>query len=90
LNKLRNSDELYLIQNKEKTLSLELRKENKSIGFVEFVEGKIVDFKTSDFCWGLNKRRETEIFDLVPEGSNCNGDTYKTAEKVEKKNKFKF
>jgi hypothetical protein len=85
-----SSEEIYLIQNRQNTLSLELRKNNKAISQIEFSEGIIVDFNALDFCWGLNKRREAEIFDIVPVGSNCNGDTYKTAKKVEKKNEFKF
>jgi hypothetical protein len=64
--------------------------ENKIFDQVEFTDGKIVKFKTSEFCWGLNKRREPEIFDLVPEGTECSGDTYKSAKKVVKKNEFKF
>ena len=87
---IKASDEIYLIQNKSKTLSLSLLKENKIFSRVEFNEGKIIKFKISEFCWGLNKRRETEIFDLVPEGTECSGDTYKTAKKAEKKNEFKF
>lgn len=90
LSKIRTSDELYLVQNKEKTLSLELRKDNKSIGNVEFEQGRIVDFKTSNFCWGLNRRREAEVFDIIPAGSSCSKETYKSAKMAEKKNEFKF
>ena len=87
---IRASDELYLAQNKEKTLSIELRKDDKSIGDIEFVQGRIVNFHTSDFCWGLNKRREAVVFDIVPTGSSCSKETFKTAKKAEKKNEFKF
>jgi hypothetical protein len=90
LKEIASSDEIYLIQNRAKTLSLSLLTENKIFDQVEFTDGKIVKFKTSEFCWGLNKRREPEIFDLVPEGTECSGDTYKSAKKVVKKNEFKF
>lgn len=90
LQQVQSSDEIYLTQNKAKTLSLSLLKENKIFDQVEFTDGKIVKFKITEFCWGLNNRREPEIFDLVPEGTECSGDTYKTAKKVEKKNEFKF
>lgn len=90
LQEIQSSDEVYLIQSKTKTLSLSLLKNNKIFNQIEFTDGKMVKFKTTEFCWGLNKRREPEIFDLVPEGTECNGDTYKSAKKVEKKNEFKF
>lgn len=90
LKQIRSSDEIYLTKTKAKTLSLSLLRNNKSIDQIEFIEGKIVKFKTSSFCWALNKRREPEIFDLVPEGTECQGETYRTAKKAEKKNEFKF
>lgn len=90
LQEIQSSDEVYLIQSKTKTLSLRLLKDNKIFNQIEFADGEIVKFKTTEFCWGLNKRREPEIFDLVPDGTECSGDTYKSAKKVEKKNEFKF
>ena len=90
LQQIRSSDEIYLVQTKTKTLSLRLLKDNKVCDQIEFTQGRIVKFKTSSFCWSLNKRREPEIFDLVPEETECSGDTYKSAKKVEKKNEFKF
>lgn len=85
-----NSEEAYLVQNKQKTLSIELRNKNKLITTVEFNDGKIIDFSTSEFCWGLNKRKVIEIFDLVPNGSNCSSGLFKSAKKVKKKNEFNF
>ncbi|HNP66303.1 MAG TPA: hypothetical protein PKH16_00225 [Aequorivita sp.] len=90
LQQIKSSDEIYLTQTKSKTLSLSLLKNNKVFNQIEFIDGKIVKFKTSAFCWALNKRREPEIFDLVPEGTECQGETYRTAKKAEKKNEFKF
>lgn len=90
LQQIKTSDEIYLTQTKAKTLSLSLLKNSKILTQVEFTDGKIVKFKISEFCWGMNRRRVPEIFDLVPEGTECNGDTYKTARKVVKKNEFKF
>lgn len=90
LRQIQSSDEIYLTQTKAKTLSLSLLKNNEILTLVEFTDGKIVKFKISEFCWGMNRRRVPEIFDLVPEGAECSGDTYKTARKVVKKNEFKF
>jgi hypothetical protein len=90
LQQIRSSDEIYLTQTKAKTLSLSLLRNNKVFNQINFTDGKIVKFKTSSFCWALNKRREPEIFDLVPEGTECQGETYRTAKKAKKKNEFKF
>jgi hypothetical protein len=90
LNKFRTSDEVYLVQNKEKTLSLELRKNNKKKEIIEFSQGKITSFKALEFCWGINKRRKVEVFDLVPNNYNCSQDTYRSAKIAKKKNEFKF
>ena len=90
LHTFREADEAYLIQNKEKTLSIELRRENNYLATVEFASGEIKSIEKSSFCWGQNKRRDIVIFDLVPSGSSCTNDTYRTARQAKKKNEFKF
>ena len=90
LGQLQMADEVYLTHNKQSTLSLQLRKNNEVTGIVEFSQGTIVGFKTSHFCWGQGDRRRIEIFDLIPPGTPCSEDTYRTARKAEKKNEFKF
>ncbi|PHS65758.1 MAG: hypothetical protein COB12_06715 [Flavobacterium sp.] len=90
LTDIQKADEIYLLQNKQKTLSLELRKNNKPFQVIEFTDGNIISFKALEFCWGQNKRRDIEIFNLVPNGSSCGEDTYTSVKKVKKKNEFKF
>lgn len=90
LDQLLAAEEVYLIQNRQKTLSLELRTGNRKTGQVEFSEGTILNFQTSEFCWGQNERRKIEVFDLVPTGAECSSTTYKSVKKVRKKNEFKF
>jgi len=90
LQTIQSADEYYLVQNKEKTLSIELRQNNNLLEVIDFSDGKIVDIKVSDFCWGQNKKRKIEIFDFVPKGTSCNKNTYKSAQKAKKKNEFKF
>tara|TARA_E500000318_G_scaffold106763_1_gene115146 strand:- start:117 stop:800 length:684 start_codon:yes stop_codon:yes gene_type:complete len=90
LSQLLAAEEIYLIQNRQKTLSLELRSGNRKTGQVEFSEGTIVSFQTSEFCWGQNERRKIVVFDVVPKGSQCSETSYKSVKIVKKKNKFKF
>ncbi len=87
---IQKADEIYLSQNKQKTLSLELRKNNKPFQVIEFTDGNIISFKALEFCWGQNRRREIEIFNLVPKGSSCGEGTYTSVKKVKKKNEFKL
>ncbi len=90
LNQILAAEEIYLVQNRQKTLSLELRTGNRKTGQVEFSEGTIIRFQTTEFCWGQNQRRKIKVFDLVPSGTNCSTDTYKSVKKVKRKNEFKF
>lgn len=90
LKQLLTAEEVYLIQNRQKTLSLELRSGNRKTGQVEFSEGTIVNFQTSEFCWGQNERRRVVVFDLVPTGTQCSETSYKSVKKVRKNNEFKF
>lgn len=90
LDLLETADELYLIQNRLQALSIELRKDNKTLEVIEFSDGTIVSYTPSEFCWGLNRKRQVEIFDLVSVGANCSEDLYKTARKAKLKNEFKF
>jgi len=87
---LKNADEMYLVQRKEKTLSIELRKENKAFDRIEFDEGTITSYKASQFCWGTKKGFRVGILDLVPVGSPCSSQTYTTAKKAARKTEFKF
>tara|TARA_R100000406_G_scaffold96116_2_gene92700 strand:- start:354 stop:1025 length:672 start_codon:yes stop_codon:yes gene_type:complete len=85
-----DSQELYLIQNKQKTLSIELRDDNKTTKIIEFSEGKIIDFEPSEFCWGTKKGFKVQILDVVNVGSDCNGDLYKTYKKAKRKTEFNY
>lgn len=90
INQLKAADELYLVQKKEKTLSIELRKDNKTTGIIDFSDGKIVDIEASRFCWSKGDRGRVVITDIRQRGSNCSSGSYSTAQKAKKKTEFKF
>lgn len=90
ISKFTTADEVYLFQEKQNTLSIQLRNENKIMETIDFNDGIIVDFTVSDFCWGQNDRRDIEIFDLIPIDESCGEDLYRSAKKVKEKNEFKF
>lgn len=84
------AQEYYLVQHKEKTLSIELRNENKTTRIIEFSEGIIVDYESSEFCWGTKKGYKVELIDLVEEGHRCNTEAYKSYKKAKRKSEFSF
>ena len=90
LESIRNSDEAYLVQNKEKTLSIQLRKANKVLKVIEFEDGKIAQIKASSFCWGSNQTQRVQIVDLISPSAKCNTNSYRSAQKAKRKAEFKF
>ena len=90
LSEMQSADELYLVQNKQKTLSIELRNNNKFYKTIDFAEGTIVDVHASAFCWGASNGYKIEILDLVNVDSNCSSKTYKSARKAERKTEIRF
>jgi membrane carboxypeptidase/penicillin-binding protein PbpC len=89
-NTILQADEVYLVQEKESTLSLQLRNNNKVSETISFSEGTILDYKASQFCWGKSSKNKIEIFDLVPSNSSCGEELYNSATKAKKKTEFKF
>ncbi len=89
-NNILEADEVYLVQEKASTLSLQLRNDNKISKIISFSEGKITDYKASKFCWGKSSKNKIEIFDLVPVNSFCGEELYNSATKAKKKTEFKF
>ncbi|KAA3624117.1 MAG: hypothetical protein DWP94_04310 [Flavobacterium sp.] len=88
--KIENSDESYLIQSKERTLSIELRRENEIFYQIEFSQMNIVDYDSHSFCWGVKSGYKVGIMDLVPKDVDCGNSTYKSARKAERKSQIKF
>lgn len=89
-NTILQADEVYLVQVKESTLSLQLRNNNKVSQTVSFSEGTILGYKASQFCWGKSSRNKIKIFNLVPVNSTCGEELYNSATKAKKKTEFKF
>ena len=83
-------DEVYLIQNQRNSHSITLYKNNTLIETISFADGAIVNFETSSFCWGQNKKRRIEIFDLVDKRHTCDGGLYKSANKAKKAHELSF
>ena len=87
---LLESQELYLVQNQQKTLSIEVRENNKVQNTIEFSEGKIIAITPMEFCWGTKKGFKVQLMDIIPVGANCSQETYKTYKRAKRKTEFNW
>jgi hypothetical protein len=85
LDLINKSDEYYLIKNKESTLSIELRKNNKKFRIIDFKQGIITNYKKQHFCWGQDMAHKILIFDLVSSNFGCSKNTHQNPEKTKNK-----
>ncbi|MDC8005219.1 hypothetical protein POV27_14250 [Aureisphaera galaxeae] len=85
-----SAEEVYLVQNKQKTLSIEVRNGNKVSETIEFSQGNIIAYEASHFCWGTSNGYKVRIMDLVEQGRSCGEDQYKSAKRAERKTEIRF
>ncbi len=91
LNEVMQSNKMFLIQDGLKNYALQLYKNNKPIKTVQFSEGVIFAYRTSNCCWQENEKHQINIVDLVDGQNSCPNKTYKSAKRAKKKvNYFKF
>ncbi len=64
-------EEVFLYQDGPQKLGLSFFKMGKKVKEVDFSEIAIFDYKTSGFCWMLNKRMEPYIGMLTRAGEEC-------------------
>lgn len=87
MNTLLEAEEVYLVQNKQTTLSLEIRKNNKRKQLVEFSEGIILNYEASYFCWGALNNQKIRLVDV---SNNCSDGSSKSYKKVKQKATIQF
>lgn len=83
-----NATEVYLINNKKNSYSLELLNSDKSIKVLDFNEGVTFSYVFSDFCWKQNRRRQSVIAALRDKNASCPGNTEKNPEKLRSEDLF--
>src|SRR5690606_8027081 len=55
------ASEVYLLNNKQSSYSLELLNKDRSRTIIDFKEGTSFDYEFLAFCWRENNRRQLEI-----------------------------
>lgn len=82
------ASEVYLVNNKQSSYSLELLNKDRSRNIIDFNEGTSFGYSFSAFCWALNKRNQPEIAAFWKKGRSCPGNTEKNPEKLKKDDLF--
>jgi hypothetical protein len=82
------ASEVYLVNNKKSSYSLELLDKDRSREIIEFSEGTSFGYNFSAFCWGENQRHKAEIAALRERNRSCPGKTKKNPDKVRSKDVF--
>ena len=83
-----NASEIYLVNNKKSSYSLELLKKDRSKEIIEFTDGISFEYSFSAFCWTENNRHQPVIAAFRERNSSCLGKTVKDPEKLKKDDVF--
>lgn len=83
-----NASEIYLVNNKKSSYSLELLNKDKSREIIEFTDGISFEYGFSAFCWAESNRRQLVITTFRQRNSSCPGNTVKDPQKLKKDDVF--
>ncbi len=84
--KIRQADTFYLLNNQDKKYTLVLYKDNKKVEVIDLQSGVILAYELSKCCWGINKKGNWYLSDIIKECKSCKGDTHS---KVNEEKAFK-
>ncbi|MBZ9731337.1 hypothetical protein LB467_16735 [Salegentibacter sp. JZCK2] len=82
------ASEIYLVNNKTSSYSLELLNKDRSRNIIDFNEGTSFGYGFSAFCWRENNRRQPEIAAFRKKGRSCPGVTETNPEKLKSEDIF--
>ncbi|WP_378185634.1 hypothetical protein ACE939_11025 [Aquimarina sp. W85] len=88
VNDIRMAEALYLTTNSQKQYGLSLVNAGKPYKTIDFSQGTVFAYTVSNFCWGEDEKRKTDIFTLVDEADSCPKRTYRDAGKAKKEFEF--
>lgn len=90
INKLRDADTYYLVNDQDKKYTVALYKEGKQIDVIDLQSGTVLAYKLGRFCWGNNNRGQWYIADIVEDAHGCKGTTKDAVEEKKETNLFKM
>lgn len=85
---INNATEVYLINNKKSSYSLELLNKDRTTRLIHFDEGRAFEFYFMSFCWKENYKHMAEIAAFRNPNSSCPGSTFKKPDKIYSKDIF--
>ncbi|RYJ42042.1 hypothetical protein [Flavobacterium beibuense] len=90
LNKLKEADAYYLINNLDNKYSVALYKNGNRLDIIDLKQGTTLAYNLGKFCWTENDRHQWYIGDIVNDNTNCLGNTSEKIKKKEDVNLFKM
>lgn len=91
LNSIMEADELFLESSGIKNYSLMLYNDGKLQQQINFNDGVVFAYQTSNCCWKENEKYQLEIVGLVESDDNCPNASYQSAKRAKKDiNYYKF
>jgi hypothetical protein len=82
------ASEIYLVNNKSSSYSLELFNKDRTRSIIDFREGTSFGYGFSAFCWRENNRRQPEVAAFRKKGRSCPGNTEKNPDKFKSEDIF--
>lgn len=88
---IQNADEVFLSTYGVKNYVLKLYTNKKVVKTINFNDGVIFSYKTSNFCWKQDDKYRVQIIDIVESNKSCPKKSYRSAKRANKKiNYYKF
>lgn len=73
--KIRQADTFYLLNNQDKKYTLVVYKSNKKVETIDLQSGVTIAYELSKCCWGVNKKGNWYLSDIIKECKSCKGNT---------------
>lgn len=76
--KIKQADAYYLTNNQDKKYTLVLFKSGKKTESIDLQSGVVLAYELSKCCWGLNKKNNWYLADIIEDCKSCKGNTHST------------
>lgn len=91
IQKIKQADAYYLINNQDQKYTLALYKLGKEIDVIDMTPSTIFAYQISKFCWSLNSKGKWQVADINEKSESCKGETFRyVKEKKQARNLYKM
>ncbi|GAA4234260.1 hypothetical protein GCM10022291_13290 [Postechiella marina] len=88
LDVIKQASGVFLIEYLSKQYALQLYKDGVKSEIIQFKEGVVFAYNTSNCCWQEDTRHRTNIVDIVDKYNRCPNKTFRSANKAKTENKL--